>query len=212
MLTIRKIEMNKLLVVSVAMLFSTSVHAGLYRWIDDAGNVHFSDKVPAAISKKSHAKLSKQGGVSKQVDPASKIKARQKRENALKKEKQMAELEKVKAEAMAEVKKRNDDLLATYENENELVRYFESKIKKLEGNTRILQAQTKVLTKKAAKLEKKASKTKHKPTLDSINKRVDNIHLTLGQYKKAMQDNDVLLAELKEDYQTNLTRYQALTQ
>jgi hypothetical protein len=36
--------MNKLLSIVVLVLLSTSVHAKIYKWIDENGSVHFSDK------------------------------------------------------------------------------------------------------------------------------------------------------------------------
>ena len=56
--------MKKILVVSIGLIMAVSAQAGLYRWVDDAGNVHFSDKVPAAASKKSHTKFNKSDKVS----------------------------------------------------------------------------------------------------------------------------------------------------
>ena len=36
--------MKKLLLISAFILLSTSVNAKIYKWIDENGSVHFSDK------------------------------------------------------------------------------------------------------------------------------------------------------------------------
>ena len=38
-----------------------SAHAGLYRWVDEKGNVHYSDSVPPAQIKQGHTELSEEG-------------------------------------------------------------------------------------------------------------------------------------------------------
>lgn len=38
-----------------------SAHAGLYRWVDEDGNVHYSDSVPQAQIKQGHTELSEEG-------------------------------------------------------------------------------------------------------------------------------------------------------
>ncbi|MEB8432217.1 DUF4124 domain-containing protein [Cocleimonas sp. KMM 6892] len=203
--------MKKIVVLGSVLLITLSAQAGLYRWVDDAGNVHFSDKVPAAASTKTHSELNKTGDVTKTVDPASiqneidleKIAANEK----AKKE----EIQRIKQEALDIVYKRDDYLLATYENEDELKHSFESKIKMLKGNSRILEAQNNVLTKKIANLEKKVTKVTHKDTLLTLAGKIVNINKTIVQYKQALEENETQIAKLNSDYKTDLERFKELT-
>ncbi len=203
--------MKKILVVSIALLIASSAQAGLYRWVDDSGKVHFSDKVPAAASKKSHTKLSKSGDMTRKVDPAAKQKKLNLKLAREKEQEELAELRRIKSEAEAEKRERDNNLLSTYENEGELVRYFASKIKMVEGNSKILEAQNGVLNRKVIRLEEKASITKDDPTLKNLAKKIVNINKTIGQYKQALQENDKQLLQLTKNYQTNLARYKELT-
>jgi len=206
-----EMKMKKLLVVSIGLAMAVSAHAGLYRWVDDAGNVHFSDKVPAAASKKSHTKLNKSGDVTGQVDPSSKqkeldlIKAKEKEKEIL------AEIRRKKAAKEAIIQKRDDDLLSTYADETELVTYFESKLKMVEGNTKILEAQKNVLKKRIVKLETKATATKHEKALKNIAKKLVDINSTLEQYDKALDENDKQILQLSKNYKTDLARFKELT-
>ncbi len=202
--------MKKLLVVSIALLLASTAQAGLYRWVDDNGKVHFSDKVPVAASKKSHTKLNKSGDVTSQIDPASKQKKLDLVAAKKKEKEQLAEIRRIKFQAQAVIQQRDDNLLSTYENEDELVRFFMSKIKMVEGNSKILEAQNHVLYKKVVKLETKASSTEHDPTLKNIAKKIVNINKTLAQYQQAMQENDKQLLQLTENYQADLSRYKEL--
>jgi len=203
--------MKKIVVVSLGLMMAVSAQAGLYRWVDDAGNVHFSDKVPAAASKKSHTKMNKSGSVTGQVDPESKQKKLDLEEAAQREKEQLAEMQQIKAEAQAEIQKRDDNLLSTYADEEELINFFESKIKMVQGNTKILEAQQNVLKKKIVKLETKASNTKHEAALKQIATKIVNINKTLDQYEQAVVENDKQMIQLDDNYQNNLTRYKELT-
>jgi len=204
--------MKKLLVVSIGLVMTVSTHAGLYRWVDDAGNVHFSDKVPAAVSKKSHTKLSKSGDVTGQVDPSSKQKALDLKKAKEQEQAELVKIQRTKAAEQATIQKRDDDLLSTYADETELVRYFESKLKMVEGNSKILEAQKNVLKKKIVKLENKATSTKQEKSLKSITKKILNINNTLEQYNKALEENDKQILQLSRSYKTDLARFKELTQ
>ena len=203
--------MKKLLVVSIGLIMAVSAQAGLYRWVDDAGNVHFSDKVPAAASKKSHTKFNKSGGVTGKVNPESKQKELDLKEAKEREQEQLAEIQRIKAEAQAVIQKRDDDLLSTYSDEKELVSYFESKIKMVEGNTKILEAQKNVLKKKIVKLEDKAVNTKQEKALKNIAKKIVNINATLEQYEQALEENSKQITQLSKNYQINLVRFKELT-
>lgn len=204
--------MKKILVVSIALLLASSVQAGLYRWVDDNGKVHFSDKVPAAASKKTHTKLSKSGDITGQIDPAAKQRKLDLRKARKKEKEELAKLRRISYEAQAEIQKRDDNLLSTYENEGELVRFFASKIKMVEGNNKILEAQNGVLHRKVVRLEAKATQTEHDPTLKNIAKKIVNINKTIEQYKQALLENEKQLLRLTKNYQTDLARFKELTE
>lgn len=203
--------MKKLVVVSFSLLFAVSSQAGLYRWVDDAGNVHFSDKVPAAASKNTRTTFNKSGGKTGEVEPESKQVALDLIEAKEKEKEQLAKIRRIKAEAQAEIDKRDSNLLSTYENEDELVRYFMGKIKMVEGNTKILEAQNEMLNKKVVNLENKAITTKHNPTLINIAKKIVDINKTREQYEQALEENDKQLLQLTQNYKTDLARYKVLT-
>ena len=128
-----------------------------------------------------------------------------------KEKEQLAEIRKNKANAQALIQRRDDNLLSTYENENELVRYFMNKIKMIEGNSKILETQNEVLNKKVVRLQTKALSTEDDPTLINIAKKIVNINNTLEQYKQALEGNDKQLLQLTENYQSDLARFIELT-
>ena len=43
----------KILLLTIMMIFASSASAGLYKWVDSEGNVHYSQKRPANVQSKS---------------------------------------------------------------------------------------------------------------------------------------------------------------
>jgi len=194
------------LLTSTALLLATSfASAGLYRWVDDKGEVHFSDKVPVAASKKAHTKIEKGGVSQKELDPAAKIEKQKELELLAIKKAEEDRINKIVREKRAEVRKRDQYLLYTYENKDELITSFETKIKMLKGNSAILSAHNDRLKNKINAL---IDKTKNKEN----ELKIVNITQTIEQYKKALDENDQELLSLKTNYEVDLKRYSELTQ
>lgn len=203
--------MRKIVVLGSVLLIALSAQAGLYRWVDDAGNVHFSDKVPVSASKQTHSELNKTGDVTKTVDPSSIQNEKELEEIAANEKAKKQEIQRIKQEAIDIVYKRDDYLLSTYENEDEIKHSFESKIKMLKGNTKILEAQNNVLSKRIIKLEKKVTTITHKDSRQTLAEKIVNINKTIVQYKQALKENQTQIAKLNSDYKTDLNRFLELT-
>jgi len=196
--------------VTSLVLTTSFATAALYRWVDDKGEVHFSDKVPVAASKKSHTKLDKSGISQKELDPEAKIELQKKLELAALDKAEEDRINKMIRIKRAKVRKRDQFLLSTYENKGELIASFETKIKMLKGNTAILLAHKKRLEKKVVALKENMPVKKVKPL--SLDKQVTDIEKTIQHYKKALLDNDKELLTLKTNYADDLARFSELTQ
>lgn len=62
MFTIRTILKSLILNGFLAcLLLTTHAHAGLNKWVDEKGQVHYGDRVPAKYLTKEHSLLSEQG-------------------------------------------------------------------------------------------------------------------------------------------------------
>jgi len=196
--------------VTSLVLTTSFATAALYRWVDDKGEVHFSDKVPVAASKKSHTKLDKSGISQKELDPEAKIELQKKLELAALDKAEEDRINKMIRIKRAKVRKRDQFLLSTYENKGELIASFETKIKMLKGNTAILLAHKKRLEKKVVALKENMPVKKVKPL--SLDKQVTDIEKTIQHYKKALLDNEQELLTLKTNYADDLARFSELTQ
>lgn len=206
--------MKKLiLLASVSLLLATSfTHAGMYRWVDEKGEVHFSDKVPVAASRKAVSEINKNGAIKNTVDPEADALARLEfQANTLERER-LELIQKTKQEQIAELKKRDAYLLSTYENKGELMTSFITKVKLMKGNAAILKAQNIVLEKKLSKLLDRKIAMKNKTKKDALGKKIIDISETIDQYKQALKQNDEERITLSKNYKKDAKRYSELTQ
>ena len=61
---------SRLLILMMSAIFVASAQAGMYRWVDENGAVHYGDKVPARYLKNEHQELNEQGTTVKKHDRA----------------------------------------------------------------------------------------------------------------------------------------------
>lgn len=191
---------------------ATVSHAGLYRWVDGSGKVHFSDKIPPAAAKVGHSVLNKDGVEKKKVMSAEEInKTREQEQKKLLEEQQLAlNLEKKKQERQ-EQRKHDIYLLSTFDSKDELVRYFETKISTLKGTANILIARNDSLAVKTKNLIKKQKVTKNKVLQNSIQAELDQLKKSMLQYDKALNENEEEIKRLKKQYQKDIKRYDELS-
>jgi len=190
---------------ALLLVIMTTTDAGLYRWVDSTGKVHFSDKVPPKVAKQGHSELS-QNGVEKKKTLSAKelleIKA-DKEKNAEETKRLALEAEKQK-QSRQERAKRDEYLLLTYDTKKELNRFYENKLAMLSGTADILVSRNEILEKKLAKLKvSKSVSEKNKLKINDISK-------TIKQYTKALKDNQREVSQLKERHKLDLKRYSEL--
>ncbi|VAW39214.1 hypothetical protein MNBD_GAMMA01-582 [hydrothermal vent metagenome] len=124
--------MNKFLILIITMmlvLISSDASAAkkLYKWVDEHGNITYSDKVPPSQIKKKHEELNKHGVVLEKVANAKtkeEIKAaRAERLRQIEAEKQAEELE-----------RQRQTIIKTYTSESEITRLKNERMAALQRN------------------------------------------------------------------------------
>ena len=99
---------------AVLLMSSWSVHAALYKWLDEDGRVHFGDRIPIKYQLKEHDEVNHNGIVVKHND-AAKTKEERVEAKRLAKEQKKLEL------AVKKKKQRDRVLLDTYTTERDLI-------------------------------------------------------------------------------------------
>lgn len=189
-----------------AFLIMATTDAGLYRWVDATGKVHFSDKVPAKVAKQGHSEIGENGLEKNKVLSADELKQinAEKEKNA-QENKLLAEHAKKEKASLAERAKRDEYLLLTYDSKKELDNFYENKLAMLSGTADILVSRNEILEKKLAKFTRnKAIQVKNKTKIADISK-------TITQYNKALKENRREVNQLKANHKKDLQRYSELT-
>lgn len=189
-------------------LVGSVAQASLYRWVDDDGKVHFSDKVPPAMAQKGHTSLNKNGIESEKVSSSEELK--KEAEEANKKQEVLAEMTESK-KAEAEQKRKDDQLLALYDSREELVSVFQKKLSLIDRSIGILTARDESLSQKLKRLNKRHKKAKGESSKMTLSMQIENAKDSLSEYKKAIAINRADKKVLTGKYRKTLIRFDHLT-
>jgi hypothetical protein len=123
-------DFSRLLIFVTTALFFASTHAGMYRWVDEYGDVHYGDKVPAKYLKKEHEELNEQGTLIKKHDRT--MSAEEKAE----KKRLEAERERLENEKRAQAL-RDRVLTDTYTTERDLIAARDARLEAIDSQLRL---------------------------------------------------------------------------
>ncbi|MCC6867349.1 MAG: DUF4124 domain-containing protein [Burkholderiales bacterium] len=183
-------------IVAVAVLAAGAAGAPLaatYKWIDDQGVVHYTDKLPPEAINKGNVQLDKYGVPIKRTEPALSPEQRKK----------IAE-EEARAQQLAKdrelVDRRDRALLATYTMESEIDLARRRALSTIEQQVQSSTAYSAQLTKRKADVVQRKATLGDKPVPPALERELANIDAEL-----ARQD-ELLTAKQKEIVVVN-TRY-----
>jgi hypothetical protein len=102
-----------MLMLATTILVVPSVRAATYKWVDDQGTVHYTDKIPPEAINKGSIELNKQGVPIKRTEPALSPEQRRAREAEDERTRQAAKIR-------DEIQRKDRALLQTYTTESEI--------------------------------------------------------------------------------------------
>ena len=133
--------------LSITVLMTTStVHAEFYRWVDDEGTIHYSDKLPPSQSQREQDMINDHGRVVKNI-PAPKTIAE------LEEEKRLAKLAEEKRHKTEEAERRDQVLMAMYLSVEDIELVRDERIETVESAIRITNLRKEKFTNKLADLD-----------------------------------------------------------
>jgi hypothetical protein len=205
--------MNKrnvwLLSLAVLMVAPAWAAGKLYKWVDENGEVHYSDKLPPADAMKQHKEINQQGITTKEVD-----RAKTEQERIQEKAEQAAlEAERRKqAEIEAKQRARDQTLLDTYTTERDLLLArdehlgsMDSIISLTQSNNAILQTQIDDTKQKIDTMKKSG-----KEPPENVVKKLENLQGQFDKNAAYLKIKDTERVELKKKFDDDLARYREL--
>lgn len=196
---------SSLLIFMMSALFVASAQAGLYRWIDENGAVHYGDKVPAKYLKQEHEELNEQGTTVKKHDRAMTADER------AEKKKQEAQRKRLENEKRAQAL-RDRVLTDTYTTERDLVAAKDARLDAIDSQLQLSEdiiKSSKVKVKKTALLIENIKKS-GKMVPESTYVKLEREKLQLATQKGVQQGHQIKREEVIEQFDGYIERFREL--
>ena len=172
--------------------------ADLYRWTDDKGNVHYTDRVPPEYVQKGYRVINKQGLTVTTIAPQ-----------------KVSEPEDKKAEAeKKEEMERDKRLLTIYSNADEITAARDRKIAEIKNSISLrretltlLEKQFRDQTREAGDYEKQGE-----PIPETLRSNINTTQKKIDSYEEAIKQYQQQLVDTQKQYADELTRYKEIKQ
>ncbi len=189
----------------LSLVLSLPVSARLYRWVDDQGHVHYSDHLPTTAVKKAHEELDEHGMVVKKE-------GRAKTPEEIAREKELARLREAQRHQAEEQQAKDQLLLKTYRNEDEIILARDGKLATYDAQIRIAHTnidrfknRLETLKKRAAAIELKGRRVPVNLQRDLDNTRAQ-IKQSYASILRLEHDKD----KIRKQYAADLDRFREL--
>lgn len=192
-----------LLFALVLTTLALPAQARLYKWVDEKGQVHYTDTLPPASAGQGNAELSKSGNIIKKTESAEE---RQKR--------LAAEAEARERKKLADEQARKDrTLLATYTSEKEIDLARDRALELHKMVIQSAQARLQQLEPGMKELEQKvlAASKQGKPVPEFLQEQYESKQDEVDATQRVILDNREAMAKVRERYEAEKQRFRELT-
>ncbi|MGB7933041.1 MAG: DUF4124 domain-containing protein [Gammaproteobacteria bacterium] len=195
-----------MLLLTALLTASSAFGERMYKWVDENGQVHYSNQLPPEVTQRKREVINDQGRTLKvyraPLTPEEKVE-----------EKRLAELEARKKE-LAEKRANHDrSLLATYSSKEDMYPVRDEKISAIESlievtDNRISSMQNRLLelTEEAASFERSG---KQLPA--SLLSRISNLRKQIKRNKEFAEDKKREIEDIRLQFESDIKRYTELT-
>ncbi len=186
-----------LLATTLGAGLSGAAQAGLYKWTDEQGNVHYGDRIPPQYAEKEQRRLNEQGITVE-------VKERAKTPEELAEEQRLAKIEAEKAELRRQQQVRDRILLDTFSNEDEIIMTRDGKMSAIDAIIRVTQGRIENLRGRLAELTTRAA------NLERSGKAVpDNLHEDIRSARQQIENNESYIDQKEQEQQETRAKYES---
>jgi Domain of unknown function (DUF4124) len=163
-----------MLLVATTILLAPSVRAATYKWVDDQGTVHYTDKIPPEAINKGSVELNKQGVAIKKTDPALSPEQRRAREAEDERTRQAAKIR-------DEIQRKDRALLQTYTTESEIDLSKKRALGTIDGQIQSAQGYIATLNKRKEDIATRVAALGGKPPPAALEREITNVNEELDK-------------------------------
>ena len=127
----------------------------LYRWVDDSGDVHYSDRVPPEHARQERARLNQQGIYVERTEAA-------KTEKDILQEQELARLREARNQILQEQQARDSALLTTFSSEEDILFARDGKLATIESHLTVAKSTIERLTERLTEMQTEAAARERK--------------------------------------------------
>ncbi len=196
-------RLPRFLTTSALLLLCLQADAGMYRWVDESGKVHYADVVPPHAVRQGHSQLDEQGMLVGSW-PAALTPAE------LAEKKRSETLAKLRDVIDGNQKAHDDYLLANYNDVTELDAVFHSKLVLLERNTSNMQERRSSLAERLDALKLRIAHMSDPAKRKELAPFIHDAEQTLASYDYALQENQTEQDRLRQRYEKDRERLSKL--
>jgi hypothetical protein len=189
---------------AVALLVAAgAARAATYKWVDEKGVVHYTDKMPPEAVDKSSVELNKQGVPIKRTEKA--LTPEQRRANE-----QAAERAREAARAQEEVARRDRALVASYTSEAEIDLARNRSLQTINNVILSSQAFSDQLSKRKVDVEAKKAESQGKPMVAVLDRELESIEGELVRQSELIAQKQRESAAITAKYDADKRRWREL--
>lgn len=183
------------LVLGAALLAAFPAAAATYKWVDENGVVHYTDRVPPEALNRGNVELNKQGVPVRKTEPA--LTPEQRRAKAAEDEKR-----KQQEKQQADAERRDFALLASYTSETEIDLSRQRALATIEAVLTVSQSFHEQLTRRKAELEQQRAGYTGKPVPLALEREYQGVLTELDRQAELVKNK-------KAEYLATAARYDA---
>ena len=202
-LTVQRTAFSALTAAALVLLAAGPAQAGMYRWVDGNGRVHYGDTLPPTYQKSGAAEMNKQGDVIKRTQSEAERKAEAERQ---------AEQQRIQAEQQRQAQL-DRALTQTYTTEAEIdlardraLENYKLMTRGAEIRARAVEANLADLRSRIANIQKAGRKVGH-----NLQEQLDQSVREREELKRTIQNNQAAMDQVREKYAADKMRFRELT-
>jgi len=177
--------------------------AATYKWTDDQGVVHYSDKVPPEAVSKGATVLDKQGRPTKKIEPAPTPEQLKAREAAEEDQRARAKVEQDQA-------RKDRALMQSYTTEAEIDVAKSRALQTLDAQIKSAQAYSADLTRRQQDLKKRKASFGDKPIPIDLERDLTNVDIELSREAALVKQKTEEIAAVTAKYDSEKKRWQEI--
>ncbi len=190
----------------LVMVIGTGITAKLYKWVDENGKVHYSDKVPPEHNKYAREQMNDQGVVTESINRDLTPEEKLQKAAELKQAQELAEQKLLEAKRL---EKERNAILKSYSSEDQIIRLKQERLDSLTRNIEMAEENLVIQEKNHEDLLKRAADRERNGQVVSqaFLAQIDKLKEQIEYQKQFIADKKVEIGETMTKYDGELAKY-----